>query len=166
MEVTRHGIPHQTVGDIPTVGDKAPEFTVKTDTEELFSLSDLRGHYTLINVVPDINTPICSRSTKLFNESVIVFPDTKFITVSTNTVDEQKHWCAIEDVTQMRMMSDVDQFFGQAYGVYLPDMGTDARSVWILNPEGQIVYRELVLEQTSEPDYSAALSFLDRTQAE
>lgn len=164
MEITRHGAAQQTVGAAPTIGKQAPDFTVQTKDNQPLTLADLRGKYTLISVVPDINTRVCSLSTKTFNKSVDQFDGVNFLTVSTNTVDAQQDWCAAEGVKSMQLVSDADETFGRAFGLLVPDNATDARSVWILNPEGKIVYRELVLEQTEEPDYGAALAYLEGHQ--
>ena len=50
--------------------------------------------------------------------------------------------------------------FAEKYGVLLPDgplAGLLARSVVVVDPEGKVVYTELVPEITQEPDYEAAL---------
>ena len=51
--------------------------------------------------------------------------------------------------------------FDANYGVLIADgplSGLLARSVVVINPEGKIVYTELVPEITQEPDYEAALA--------
>lgn len=164
MEITRHGAAQQTVGVPPMIGKTAPDFAVKTKDDTVLTLADLKGRYTLMSVVPDINTRVCSLSTKTFNQSVDQFTNVNFLTISTNSVASQQDWCAAEGVKLMQLVSDSDEKFGRQFGLFVEENGTDARSVWILNPEGKIVYRELVLEQTEEPDYGAALAYLEAHQ--
>ena len=51
--------------------------------------------------------------------------------------------------------------FGEDFGVKLVDgplAGLLARSVVVVNPDGEVVYTELVPETTNEPNYEAALA--------
>ena len=82
------------------------------------------------------------------------------MTISTNTVEDQQTWCAAEDVKNMQLMSDKSLSFGKATGLLIPESGILARSVWVLDPNGKILYRELVDEITHEPNYDAVLNEL------
>jgi len=161
MQITRHGATMQTNGDALALGHELPRFSVENAQHQPVSNADMTGDMTLISVVPDINTRVCSISTKAFNQAMDSFQDISFYTISTNTVDQQQNWCAAEDVTKMQLLSDTDASFGRAMGLYTPDNGTDARSVWITNRDGVVVYREVITEQTDEPDYASALAFLE-----
>jgi len=161
MEITRHDNPMQTNGTPPSLGANLPEFKVSDANGKTEETTDLLGKLTLISVVPDINTRVCSISTKQFNQAMDQFDGINFYTISTNTVAEQQDWCAAEDVTKMQLLADPDGDFGQAMGLYVPDNHTNARSVWITDADGKVVYRELITEQTHEPDYASALAYLE-----
>ena len=88
------------------------------------------------------------------------FPEVNFLTISTNTIEDQQTWCAAEDVKNMQLMSDKNFSFGKATGLLIPESGILARSVWVLDPNGKILYRELVDEITHEPNYDAVLNEL------
>jgi thiol peroxidase len=49
-------------------------------------------------------------------------------------------------------------------GLFVADNHTDARSVWIVDGTGTVKYRELITEQTHEPDYTSALAYLEAHQ--
>ena len=164
MQITRHDEPIQTNGEPPMIGHALPDFEVTNAEGQTVRRADLAGQYTLLSVVPDIDTRVCSISTKRFNQSVDNFKHINFLTVSTNSIDEQANWCAAEDVHSMQLVSDSDHNFGEAMGLYVDNNGTDARSVWIINPEGKVAYRELITEQTHEPDYDSALAYLEAHQ--
>lgn len=164
MKITRHGDTMQTNGEPPMIGHTLPHFTVTAADHNTLSEQDMLGTPTLISVVPDINTRVCSISTKTFNKAMDQFKGMHFFTISTNTVAQQQDWCAAEDVKQMQLVSDEDGTFGRAMGLYVASNNTNARSVWILDPAGKIVYRELIEEQTDEPDYSSALAYLEAHQ--
>ena len=74
----------------------------------------------------------------------------------------QKRFCTIEGLAHVIPLSDFryDSNFGKQYGVLItsgPMQGLLARAVVVINPEGKIVYSELVNEVTREPNYEAAL---------
>lgn len=162
MKVTFKGKEVKLIGIPPKVGDNMPNFTVLNKDKQEVTKNDLLGEVSLISVVPDINTPVCSIQTKTFNQTMDQFPNVTFLTVSTNTIKDQQNWCAAEGVKNMQLMSDKDLSFGKATGLLIPESGILARSVWILDPNGKIVYREIVDEITHEPNYDAALSELKK----
>ena len=90
------------------------------------------------------------------------FPEVNFLTISTNTIEDQQKWCAAEGVKNMQLVSDKEESFGYASKLLIPDEGILARSVWILDKEGKVVYRQIVEELTDEPDYDQALAELKK----
>lgn len=87
------------------------------------------------------------------------------MTISTNTTADQQKWCADEGVKNMQLVSDSEESFGYESKLLIPDEGFLARSVWILDAAGKVVYREVVAELTDEPDYDQALAALKETLA-
>ncbi len=155
-----HGDPLTTVGTAPEVGSQLPDFKLTNKDGKTLTATDFTGQTTLISVIPNINTSVCSVQTKHFNGDADKVPNIRFVTVSTNTNAEQADWCAAEGVKKMEMLSDAEETFGRAMGVFIPEAGINSRSIFIVDANGKIVYRELISEQTNEPDYSAALDFL------
>jgi thiol peroxidase len=64
VEFTMHEKPVVTNGEPPAVGATFPEFKLIAAKDQTISLDDVKGKYTLISVVPDIDTRVCSLSTK------------------------------------------------------------------------------------------------------
>ncbi|MEA0973677.1 thiol peroxidase [Lacticaseibacillus paracasei] len=164
MEITRHGEALTTNGTPIELGEQLPTFTVTNAQAKPVTTQDLSKRLTLISVVPDINTRVCSISTKHFNEDMDASDHTDFYTISTNTPQEQQSWCAAEGVKKMQLLSDQNGDFGKAMGLFVADNHTDARSVWIVDGTGTVKYRELITEQTHEPDYTSALAYLEAHQ--
>ncbi|MBU3851650.1 MAG: thiol peroxidase [Candidatus Paralactobacillus gallistercoris] len=160
MEFTKKGQTLMTNGTPLNVGMQLPDFTVINQDNQSITKQDLITKTTLISVVPNINTPVCSISTKRFNDEVNHYPDVNFYTISTNTVSEQQTWCARSAVSNMMLLSDASHDFGQKMGLDIATAGIDARSVWVIAPDGNILYRQLVTELSHEPDYAAVLAFL------
>lgn len=162
MKITRHDKPFATLTDIPEIGEQFPNFTVTNRAGEKVQLTDLLNQPLLISVVPNINTSVCSLQTKHFNEEVDQYAGINFVTISTNTPEQQAQWCAAQNVKKMQLLSDVKQNFGQQTHLLMDDSGLLARSVWVINTDGQITYREVVSEMTNEPKYDQVLDQINQ----
>ncbi|MBB1080464.1 thiol peroxidase [Limosilactobacillus sp. STM2_1] len=160
MEITINGEKHQLVGNPPKVGDEFPHFKVFDKNNHKIKMKELLGKVTLLSVVPDINTPVCSIQTKHFNSTMDQFSDVNFLTISTNTIADQQKWCAAEGVKKMQLVADTEESFGYESKLLILDEGILARSVWILDKNGKVVYREIVSELVDEPDYDQAITAL------
>lgn len=162
MQITMKNEPLSTNGQPPVLGAKLPNFEVKKADGSTAKMTELVDKPTLISVVPNINTSVCSISTKRFNGEVDKYQNINFYTVSTNTPDEQKDWCAAEGVAKMELLSDEAHDFGKKMGLFIESAGIDSRSIWIVDASQNILYQELIKEMTNEPNYDAALKFLDK----
>jgi thiol peroxidase len=116
----------------------------------------------ILNVFPSIDTAVCAASVRKFNEAAAGLKDTVVLAISRDLPFAQKRFCGaegIENVVTLSAMRDTD--FGEKYGVLItsgPLAGLFARSVVVLDPNGKVVYRELVPEIKEEPKYDAALA--------
>ncbi|MDV7739949.1 thiol peroxidase [Leuconostoc mesenteroides] len=165
MNVLLNGNKVALEGDPLKVGDEVPHFKLVDQNNEKVKTADLLGKVTLLSVVPDLNTDICSLQTRRFNQAVDQYTDVNFVTISTNTVAEQRDWCAAEGVHNMRMLSDEQESFGYATKLYVPDTGFDTRSIYIIHAAGVVLYSQIVPEISDEPDYDAALTALSNVIA-
>ena len=156
MEITRKGTPYKLKGVQPKVGNKAPDFEAGNLTDEQIKLSDFAGKVVLISVVPDIDTRVCALQAKAFNKIASELDGVQLITISNNSKEEQAEWCAGKDIS-MEMLHDSELNFGNAYGLVMEDLDRLARSVFVVNPRGEITYQEIVPEMSSEPDYDKAI---------
>lgn len=158
--VTFKGSPLELSGTPPQVGDTAPAFTLADGGLSPVNLSDSAGKIRVISVVPSVDTPVCSIQTARFNKELDNLPDSVVgYTISVDTPFAQKRWCAAEGVEKMTLLSDYKgNTFGKDYGLYIDALGLLARSVFIVDGDGKIVYAELVPEIAEEPNYEAALA--------
>ncbi|MFC4653330.1 peroxiredoxin [Lactococcus nasutitermitis] len=141
----------------PVTQGKAPDFTLPDLSGSSVTLSKLTKPV-LLSIFPDINTSTCSLQTKHFNLEASEHQDIDFLSISNNTADEQRNWCAAEDI-DMTILSDNGDF-AKAYGLLInegPLTGRLARSVFVIK-NGEIIYSEIVNEITAEPNYSKALA--------
>jgi len=157
--VTMKGKPLTLAGSRPAVGAAAPEFTALDNNLGIVKLSDFRGKVVLIASVPSLDTGVCDRETRQFNQAAAKLGDTvRILTLSVDLPFAQQRWCGAAGIENLQTLSDhKDVAFGQAYGVLIEELRLLARSVWVIDAEGTIRYVELVKEIASEPNYDAAL---------
>lgn len=161
VQVTFQGNPVTLVGKQVNVGDVAPDFTVLSNALEEKSLSDYKGSVKLINVVPSLDTEICSLQTKRFNEEASDLGDLHILTISMDLPFAQSRWCGAEGIERVETLSDHRSGdFGRNYGVLIEELRLLARAIFVLNEEEKITYVEYVKEVGSHPDYEKVLNHL------
>jgi thioredoxin-dependent peroxiredoxin len=162
MDILFHGETVQLIGEPLEVGKKLPDFQLTAADGRIIEAHDLYGKLTLISVVPDLNTRVCSLSTRKFNKTTDQYPQAKFITISTNAPEDQKNWCALEGVKSVEVLSDQDKSFGKAMNLYIPANDRDTRAIYVINDQGIVIYRELISNISNEPNYEAALNAVEK----
>lgn len=165
-QITLKGKPIHTVGNLPPLHTKAPDFRLVDKDLTDHTLKEFQGKKKLIATVPSIDTGVCSLMTKHFNEFAKKHPGPVLITVSADLPFAHKRFCeheGVHNVITLSMMRDKE--FGKAYGVLIQDgplAGILARCVIVLDEKDHVLYEELVPEITQEPNYHKALEFLQK----
>ena len=167
MTVLFKGILVTLVGSFVTPGTMAPDFSlVKNDLSE-YILNDNKGKYVVLNIFPSLDTGVCAMSVRRFNEMAAALPNTTVLCISKDLPFAQSRFCTVEGIENVVPLSDFrnNSSFGEAYGVLMKDgplQGLLARAVVVINPQGEVVYSELVPEITQEPDYEAVLKVIPK----
>ncbi len=163
MQVTFKGEPLEVKGTQPNVGDAAPDVTLTARNRDKVKLSNfIEDKPVVLSVVPDVQTRTCELQTKRFADELNE-QDVIFLTVSRNTVDEFNQWNE-ENELNLVTLSDDDGEFGKAYGLEI-DMGGDvrlARSVFLIDTDGTIQYKQIVQEVADEPNYEETLEAIKK----
>lgn len=163
-EITLKNHPIHTNGELPSLNVLAPDFKLVDADLKDHSLSEFKGKKKLISIVPSLDTPICSTSTKKFNESAKEQSNTVFLIVSSDLPFAQKRFCSQENVKNVLTLSMMrSKKFAEDYGVLIQDgplAGITARAVLVLDENNRVLYRELVPEISQEPNYAKALEAL------
>ncbi|MEQ9262800.1 MAG: thiol peroxidase [Owenweeksia sp.] len=151
----------KTAGEIPQVGDVAPEFKLTATDMQDKHLSDYRGKKLILNIFPSIDTGICAASVRKFNKEASNLSDTMVLCISKDLPFAQKRFCGAEGIENVVMLSEFkDQNFSREYHVTMtegPLAGLMSRAIVVLDPDGSVIYSEQVPEITQEPDYDKAL---------
>ena len=163
-EVTFKGGPVTLVGAKVKPGDKAPDFRALNSGLGAVTLADTPKKARLFSVVPSLDTPVCSTQTKKFEDGIKSLGDkAACYTVSLDLPFAQKRFCAEAGVSSMQTLSDVhNQSFGTNWGTLIEGLPLPllARSVFVVDKDGNVIHAEYVKEVTAEPNYDAALAAL------
>ncbi|MFA7056679.1 MAG: thiol peroxidase [Candidatus Cloacimonadales bacterium] len=164
-KITLKGNAINSIGNLPKVGDKAPDFVlVKNDLSEA-KLSDYQGKKVVLNIFPSLDTPVCATSVRKFNAELNNLENTVVLCISRDLPFAQARFCGAEGLKNVITLSEMrGEAFSQAYGVKIVDgpmAGLMARSVVIIDEKGKVIYNELVPEIVQEPDYKKALCSLN-----
>lgn len=161
--VTLRGNPFSTNGELPDVGSPAPAFSlVGRDLGEVTNDS-VSGKKVVLNIFPSIDTPTCASSVRAFNQKAGGRDGTVVLCVSEDLPFAASRFCGAEGIENVMTGSAFRGSFAEDYGVQLQDgplAGLTARSVVVLDAEGNVTYTQLVSEIADEPDYDAALAAL------
>jgi thiol peroxidase len=165
-EVTFRGNPIELVGPKLKPGDKAPDFTCVGAGLAIVKLADSAGKTRLFNVVPSLDTPVCSIQTKKFAESLATMGDKLApFTVSLDLPFAQARFCTDNKIANLANLSDVhDHSFGKHFGVLIQGLPIPllARAVFVVDAHDKITYVEIVPEIAQEPNYDAAIDALKK----
>lgn len=151
-------------GEVPAVGQKAPQFSAVKGDLSSASLSDFAGKRVILNIFPSLDTPVCAASVRRFNKEASLLDNTAVLCISKDLPFAQGRFCTTEGLNGVVPLSTFnDASFDQAYGLQVaegPLKGLYARTVIVLDENADIIYEEVVPELTTEPDYEAALAAL------
>lgn len=159
--VTFKGNPITLVGTPVNVGDKAPAFTVhKTLVERIQSAEEGKGKVLVITAAPSVDTGVCQKQLRAFNEQLSSLGDgVEIWYITRDLVFALSRFCGAEGIERVRTFSDaVDRSFGDSWGLVMKELGLLARSTFVVNRDGVVTYAEIVPEMIDEPNYDAAVA--------
>lgn len=155
------------IGDVPEAGDEAPEFTfVTTDLKEVSSY-DLEDELMVLVSVPSLDTSVCLKEARKFNEALAKREGVATLIVSADLPFAIKRACTTEGIDGIKAVSDYRyREFGEGFNLLMIDgplKGLLARAVLVVK-NNMVVYTQVVPEIGQEPDYQAVYDILDRIQ--
>jgi thiol peroxidase len=157
--ITMKGNPLTLLGDLPAVGQAAPDFEVLDNNLTPVKLSSFKGKICVIASVPSLDTPICDIETRRFNTEAAQFrADVAILTISMDLPFAQKRWCGAAGIDKVITLSDHrNAEFGTAFGTIIKELRLLARAVFVIDRDGIVRLVQLVKEVSQEPDYAAVL---------
>lgn len=163
--VTLKGGPVTIGGNLPSVGQTAPDFELADAKRALQSLNAFSGKRKVLNIFPSIDTPTCATSVRTFNQKASQMDNTVVICISADLPFAQTRFCGAEGIENVVILSTFRNTakFANDYGVQILDSslaGLTARAVVVLDEHNKVLHSELVSEIANEPNYDAALAVL------
>jgi thioredoxin-dependent peroxiredoxin len=164
--VTLKGNPINISGNLPPVGTCAPDFKLVGEDLQDVSLGNFKGKKKIINIVPSLDTSVCSTSARKFNERAKEIPNCAILFVSSDLPFASERFRSNEGLTEIITLSMMrSRAFARDYGVLItsgPLAGICARAVVVLDENDLVVHTELVSEIAREPNYDLVFAILKR----
>ncbi len=158
------GQPCHTYGTLPAPGTEAPCYHLTGLNLNEVQCNEFAGRRVVLNIFPSLDTEICARSVRRFNEEASSLDNTTVLCVSMDLPFAMSRFCTVEGIKNVVPASAFrSPLFAQKFGVQLVDgplAGLLSRAVIVLDTDRKVLYSELVEEITNEPDYEGALSVL------
>ena len=149
------------IGDDVAVGQPAPEFTSSAaDWSPVNPIAESRGKVAILSAVPSLDTSVCDRETRRFNQEAAALGEDIIIwTISTDFPMAQKRWCGAAGVDRVRVVSDVlETEFGEKYGLLIKERRFLRRAVFVVNRDGVLIYVAYMRHNGLEPDYDEVIA--------
>ena len=122
------------------IGDKAPDFSLKTESGSTVSLKSLKGTQVVLYFYPKDDTPGCTKEACGFRDSLadLAKDNVEVIGVSFDSADSHQQFIAKYKLN-FRLLADTDGKIADAYGVRAPGKTVDRRVSFLIGLDGKIV---------------------------
>lgn len=148
-----------------TIGNKAPEFTLKSknQTGEIkdISLADFKGKNVVLLFYPLSFTGVCTNEMCSISEGFEFYSNLNadVIGISVDSIFTQEAWAKQNKIT-IPLLSDFNKEVCKNYGTLYPDggfvlgmNGVSKRSAFIIDKEGIIRYAEILEDAGQLPNF-------------
>jgi len=150
------------------VGQKAPDFTLKTNKMEDFKLSDLQGKKnTVLLFVPLAFTQVCTKEFCSVRDSVnsLQNDNTQVVGISVDSPFALDAWAAKEGYN-FPLLSDFNKTVSSAYGSLYDNLlgfnGVSKRSAFVIDKSGTVRYAWVTEDARNMPDLDQIRSCLQQ----
>jgi peroxiredoxin Q/BCP len=125
-------------------GTPAPDFALRDGEGAQWRLSDQRGKVVVLLFYPGDETPICTRQMCSVRDRWEDYAATgaEVVGLSTDSVDSHKSFAEHHNLP-LRLLADVDRNVADLYGAQSLIPGKVARSVFVIDQNGVIRYRDV-----------------------
>lgn len=126
---------------LPAEGSVAPEFSLKSQSGDLISLTDYRGRWVVLYFYPKDMTPGCTREAHNFEIDASQYAERRaaVLGVSLDDIASHKKFCVKEGLN-FKLLADTGGSVTQSYGS-LTNLGIvklAARHTFVIDPDGKI----------------------------
>jgi thiol peroxidase len=157
------------VGPDLEVGQIAPEFRAHAnDWSEVKGLASTQGKVRIIGSLASLNTSVCDRETRRFNQEASALSEgIVILMLSMDLPWTQKNWCGAAGLDKVITLSDHKSAdFGEKYGVLVKEQRILRRAIFVVNDMDLIVYAAYMPALKDEPNYVEVLAAAQTALAE
>lgn len=149
------------------IGYQLPEFSIKRETGEDFSLADLKGSPTVLYFYPKDNTSGCTLEAKSLRDGKeeLLSRGYKIVGVSPDSVKSHQNFCSKHDLN-FTLLADADHTLSEALGVWQQKkmygreyMGI-VRTTFLLDAEARITH--IINKVDTKDAFGQILRLLDK----
>lgn len=126
------------------VGERAPDFKLRDGNDDQWSLADHRGKTVVLLFYPGDETPICTKQMCSVRDRWEDYSSTgaEVVGISTDSVESHKKFAEHHQLP-LRLLSDASGEVAKQYGAQSLIPGKVARSVFVIDREGVVRYRDV-----------------------
>lgn len=150
------------------VGQKAPDFTLKTSKMEDFKLSDLQGKKNVVVLfVPLAFTSVCTKEFCSVRDSVssLQNDNTQVVGISVDSPFALDAWAAKEGYN-FPLLSDFNKTVSSSYGALYDNLlgfnGVSKRSAFVIDKSGTVRYAWVSEDARNMPEFDTIRSCLQQ----
>ncbi|HKV39442.1 MAG TPA: peroxiredoxin [Blastocatellia bacterium] len=161
-------------GDGPAVGQAAPDFSlpwasaegIHLKQDEWLKLSSLKGSAVILAFFPAAWSGGCTTEMCTFRDSWgdLAKLNAKLYGVSGDYVFTHQAWAKAEKFT-FPFLQDHDHAVAKEYGSYMPQYQLDKRTVYLIDKDGVVRFKNLNFKAGSKEDYDALRAALVKLQS-
>ena len=156
---------------VPNIGDKAPEFELPDPDMKIHKLSEYRGKKTILAFFPAAESPVCTAEMCAFRDSIDQLRnlDANVVGISVDGPFANKFFVQNRHLN-FPVLSDYKRDVIKKYGIVMKNLGSlkdyDAakRSIFILDGNGNVIYRWISENPLVEPNYNEIKDALKRAK--
>jgi peroxiredoxin Q/BCP len=128
----------------PQEGNPAPDFTLRDGDGAEWRLSDHRSQVVVLLFYPGDETPICTRQMCSVRDRWEDYAATgaEVVGISTNSVESHRSFAEHHELP-LRLLADTERKVADMYGAQSLIPGKVARSVFVIDRNGVITYRDV-----------------------
>lgn len=153
--------------DPVAVGDPAPDFTLYTDDQNSWQLSNHRDQPTVLLFFPGAFTSVCTTELNRVNNDLDSFSGTHVVGISTDSPFVLSELRSAEQL-EFPLLSDheaiVCERYGAKYDHNFTEMELDRiakRAAFVIDRQGIIQYAEVLDNAGRQPDFDAVKNALE-----
>jgi peroxiredoxin len=153
--------------DEPNVGDPAPDFSLKSTSGDLVSVSQFKGQKNvLLAFFPLAFTGVCTKENCAFSDDYARFDgkETVVLPISVDATPSQNEFRAKHGMKH-HLLSDFKREAGRAYGVLDEDKFFTKRAYFLIDKQGRLRFKHVEAELGMSRTNEELLAEIDRASA-